>query len=341
MTDKMTLTDEVAMVDMDAASDVATTGRRALVQPSNIRLEACTHCQLKCPVCQTAMGEIHKHIGAGFVRFNNFKTLIDENPWVEEIELSNNGEIFLNPHMSKIMRYAFGRDVRLTASNGVNFNDIRAEVLEDLVRYQFRHLRVSLDGATAQTYEKYRVAGDFDTVIRNIETLNRHKQTHGSKYPELTWQFIVFGHNEHEIEDARAMAVALDMDFFLKLNWDESYSPVKDAKAVRKKQKDSVASRSEFQEKFGHHYMQRLCHQLWDQPQVNWNGDIFGCCRNTWKAFDVNAFDDGLEAALNAEQINYARAMVTGQAEARDDVPCTKCRIYKIMEKNGRYIARD
>ena len=35
-------------------------------------------------------------------------------------------------------------------------------------------------------------------------------------------------------------------------------------------------------------------------------------CRNTWKAFDVNAFEDGLEAALNAEQMNYARAMVTG-----------------------------
>jgi hypothetical protein len=152
---------------------------------------------------------------------------------------------------------------------------------------------------------------------------------------------VVFGHNEHEIDAARAMAESQGMDFFMKLNWDESYSPVKNVEAVRAEQTDGVASRGEFQEKFGHHYMQRLCHQLWDQPQVNWNGDVFGCCRNTWKPFDVNAFDAGLEAALNSEQLNYARAMVTGRAEARDDVPCTTCRIYKIMQKSGRYILRD
>ena len=277
MTDKAPLTDEVALVEVADLAECEPADPPSPLHPPNIRVEACSHCQLKCPVCQTATGEIHKYIGAGFLKFDDFKTLVDANPWVEEIELSNNGEIFLNPHMSKIVRYAHEHNVQLTASNGVNLNTVRPKVLEDLVRYQFRHMRVSLDGATAETYAKYRVAGDFDTVIANVKTLNRHKQAMGSKYPELTWQFVVFGHNEHEIEDARAMAEALGMDFFMKLNWDESYSPVQNVQAVRDEQTDGVASRSEFKEKFGHHYMQRLCHQLWDQPQVNWDGDVFGC----------------------------------------------------------------
>jgi hypothetical protein len=35
----------------------------------------------------------------------------------------------------------------------------------------------------------------------------------------MTWQLIVFGHNEHELPKARAMARDLDA-VFAKLNWD-------------------------------------------------------------------------------------------------------------------------
>jgi len=89
-------------------------GNDARVSPSRIRLEASTHCQLKCPTCETATGELYEQVALGFLRFDNFRQLIDNNPQVREIELSNFGEIFLNPHLPKIIEYAFQKNVQLS-----------------------------------------------------------------------------------------------------------------------------------------------------------------------------------------------------------------------------------
>ena len=55
--------------------------------------------------------------------------------------------------------------------------------------------------------------GDFDAVIGNIERINVHKRAQGSDLPNLVWQFVVFGHNEHEIPIAREMTERLGMKF--------------------------------------------------------------------------------------------------------------------------------
>lgn len=311
-----------------------------IVRPKKIRLEVSTYCQLRCPTCPTTTGETHRGIGAGFLKFEDFKTLLDDSPYLEEIELSNYGEIFLNPELPAMLKHAFEKGVRLTARNGVNLNNATEEMLEALVIYRFEHLRCSLDGASDETYRQYRIRGNFDKVIGNIKKINAFKKKHNSDVPGLTWQFVVFGHNEHEIPKARQMAEELDMDLHLKLNWDDSYSPVKDEEMVRREMDNGVASRDEYKEKFGSQYTQYICHQMWDWPQVNWNGDVLGCCRNNWGHFGGNAFRDGLEGSLNEESIRHGRAMLLGEAEPRDDVPCTTCRIYKNMRKADQVLER-
>jgi hypothetical protein len=54
-------------------------------------------------------------------------------------------------------------------SNGVNLNHARDEVLEGLVKIRVRAVNCSIDGASWETYGVYRVAGDFDLVIGNIQ----------------------------------------------------------------------------------------------------------------------------------------------------------------------------
>ncbi len=139
------------------------------ISPVRLRLEASTHCQLKCPTCETATGEIYKHVALGFLRFDKFKQLIDENPQVRDVELSNFGEIFLNPQLPQIIEYAFEKNVTLSAGNGVNLNTVRDKTLEALVKFKFRHIRCSIDGASQETYQQYRVGGDFDQVMGNID----------------------------------------------------------------------------------------------------------------------------------------------------------------------------
>jgi MoaA/NifB/PqqE/SkfB family radical SAM enzyme len=174
--------------------------------PRKIRLEASSFCQLRCPSCPTTTGAINPAVGSGFLRFDNFRALIDDNPSIDHIELSNYGEILLNPHLLKILEYAWSKAVAITFSNGVNLNHAKDELLEGLVKYRVCHITCSIDGATPETYQIYRVRGNFDRVIENIERINQFKRKHSSELPKLTWQFVVFGHNEHEIPAARQMA---------------------------------------------------------------------------------------------------------------------------------------
>ena len=121
--------------------------------PVQIMLEASSFCNLRCPMCATTMGYVHHQaVGGGFLRFEDFRKLLDDNPNLKLIELSNWGEIFLNPALLSVLELAHERGVELMANNGVNLNKIRLEVLEGLVKYQFRHLTCSIDGASEETY---------------------------------------------------------------------------------------------------------------------------------------------------------------------------------------------
>jgi MoaA/NifB/PqqE/SkfB family radical SAM enzyme len=310
------------------------------VRPKALRLEASSHCQLRCPSCPTTDGAIHPAVGSGFLDPADFDRLLAENPAIRIVELSNYGEIFLNPRLSEILRIAHERGVGLAATNGANFNNVSPAVLEDLVRYRFRHVTCSIDGASQETYARYRVRGNFERVIGNIRSLNALKETQHSEWPKLEWQFVVFGYNEHEIPEARRLAGELGMTFRLKLSWDEQFSPVRDVDMVRRATGTGFATRSEFTARTGADYMHGICHQLWDMPQINFDGRVLGCCRNFWGEFGGNAFTDGLASVINSDTMHHARDMVRGLAPPRDDVPCTTCEIYRTMRKTGRWLVR-
>jgi MoaA/NifB/PqqE/SkfB family radical SAM enzyme len=310
------------------------------VKPAHIRLEASSFCQLRCPSCPTTTGAIQPAVGSGFLRFEDFRRLVDRNPFVRWIELSNYGEIFLNPHLLSILEYAHAKGVTLLVRNGANLNHVKDEVLEGVVKFGVRSIACSIDGASAETYRKYRVRGDFDAVIRNIRRINHYKTIYQSEFPRLHWQFIVFGHNEHEIPLAREMARELRMGFRTKLTWDPNFSPIRNPDFVRAQRKEPGATREEFERLTGRRYMDLICHQLWDQPQVNWNGKILGCCRNFWGEFGGNAFEDGLDVTLNSEKMTYAREMLSGRQPARDDIPCTSCEMYREMCKSAQFVDR-
>ncbi|MDH4232117.1 MAG: radical SAM protein, partial [Nitrospirota bacterium] len=269
-------------------------GKNNSFQPRSIRLEASTVCQLKCPSCPNAAGEIAKRLGRGFLKFGDFKNIIDRNPCVSHIELSNWGEIFLNKELIAMMQYAHQNNVALSAGNGVNLNNVPEEVLEALVRYKFRAITCSIDGASAETYSLYRVNGNFARVLNNIRTINKYKTIYQSPYPALKWQFVAFGHNEHEIRSARRMAVDLNMAFSLKLSWEDLYghpfSPIKDNGLIRREAGVGAASRQEYREKYGSEYALRsCCCYLWKTPQINYDGRVLGCPVNYWGDYG-NAF---------------------------------------------------
>ncbi len=320
-------------------------GKENIIRPRSIRLEVSTVCQLKCPSCPNASGEIAGHLGSGFLKLADFKDIIDRNPWVSHIELSNWGEIFLNRELIPMMQYAYGKNVALSAGNGVNLNNVTEEVLESLVKYKFRSVTCSIDGTTDETYSVYRVNGNLSRVLSNIRTINEYKLSYRSSYPTLKWLLVAFGHNEHEIGSARRMAVDLNMEFSLKLSWEDLYghpfSPVKDTALIRREAGVAVANRHEYREKYGREYALRACcSDLWKMPQINYDGRVLGCPVNYWGDYG-NAFRAGLMEELNNEKIQYARGMLMGERETKQGIPCAACTAYKSMKENQAWLTPD
>jgi MoaA/NifB/PqqE/SkfB family radical SAM enzyme len=310
------------------------------ILPKKVRLEASTICQLKCKSCSFQRNDCGT-LGKGYLSFTNFKSFLEKNKFIKVIELSNFGEIFLNPDIIHIIKYSYENNVSLLAENGVNFNTVTNEVIEAIVKYQFKSILISIDGASQSIYSMYRVNGNFDKVIDNIKMLNEYKQIFNSKYPELIWQFVLIEHNENDVINAKKKANELGMRISFKLTWDKGYIP-KNVEMLKKETGLKYLSREEVLSNEGKPYGNYgFCRLLWNEPQINWDGRLLGCCCVSNNDFGVNVFQIGLKKAINSKKYMQAKKMLLGKAGIPEDtknIPCVNCNQYKTMNRTGKYI---
>ncbi len=304
--------------------------------PTKFKIDACTLCQLDCPWCPSKNFK-NKNNYFGYLKFKDFKKFVDNNK-VTEVELSNDGEIFLNPELIDIIKYAHKKNIILNVRAGVNGNTISDEVLEGLVKYQVRDLFFSIDGASQEIYSIYRRGGDFDKVIENIKKINAYKKQYNSLYPVLTWKYIIFGHNVCDMRKAKQMAKDLGMSFHYSINYTRDYSPIKP------KDKPFVWMQTHNTE-----YWDMLaggnqliidfvgCLPMFYQPQIGFDGQLLGCCCDEG-IFKSNVFRQDLMQALNSPDFVYAKKMIIGQVPEKKGIICTNCPTYKFMKKSNNWL---
>jgi len=129
----------------------------------------------------------------------DFRTLVDElGPHATYAQLWGFGEPFLHPQILEMVAYCkeFGMEVRIS-TNGQFLGDTSSA--ERLVTSGLDSLKISLDGATEETLQKYRVNASLDRILGGIRQINEAKARCASKHPRLVLQFIVMKHNQHEI----------------------------------------------------------------------------------------------------------------------------------------------
>lgn len=305
--------------------------------PKKLRLEACTLCQLKCAGC-FFQREKHRALGGGYLKFDNFKKIVNDNTFLKEIELSSYGEIFLNPDLVSIMKYAHEKGIALTAYNGVNFNTVTDEQIHALVDYCFRGITFSIDGATQQTYAQYRIGGDLGRVMNNVRKLIEYRDKCGSKYPKLVWQYIIMRHNELEVGLAKQMASELGMPISFKLDWDRNYQPVH-VDYLKQETGLSFFTRNDYEKENKKAYKDYVCEELFLQPQINWDGRLLGCTNYSKGDYGVNVFEVGLKKALSSKQYQLAKKClltVHPSEHVYRNTPCYSCHRRVVREKNGK-----
>ncbi len=120
-------------------------------------------------------------------------------PYSLEAEICNYGAPLLNPKAPQLIRLAKTYLVRtmLSTNIGVKHFDPEAYVNSGL-----DYMTISIDGANQSVYEKFRKKGDLETVFKNVRNLIQTKKRLGKRSPMISWQYLAFEHNEHEIDDA-------------------------------------------------------------------------------------------------------------------------------------------
>ncbi|MDH4039587.1 MAG: radical SAM protein [Gammaproteobacteria bacterium] len=195
-------------------------------KPFDLSINPSTACQLACPNCETGNGtmtrpatnlapSLHSHMLAG---------VADE---LFIIRYFGTGESLLNKKFPELMREIRGKEIFTFMTTNLSFRFTDKQI-DDILQSGINLIGVSLDGITQESYARYRVNGEHDLVVSNMRRLIERRDELGLQYPLVEWRYLVFRHNEHEVETVRKLAQEYKVDL---LEFAEGYAPRDDPAA--------------------------------------------------------------------------------------------------------------
>lgn len=170
--------------------------------PHHLQLEVTSACNLSCAMCLVSYRPAVNR-AEGAMSPELFRRLIDGNPELTRLTLQGLGEPLLQPHLAEMVAYAKERGIEV----GFNTNAmlLTRPKADRLVALGLDWLHVSLDGATAETYEGIRSGADFERVGRNLRGLQEAKRAAGAAHPWVRVVFVAMRRNLHELPDLVAL----------------------------------------------------------------------------------------------------------------------------------------
>jgi radical SAM protein with 4Fe4S-binding SPASM domain len=227
--------------------------------PQIIEAELTNHCNLECVTCP------HKKMTRkkGFMDFNVFKKIIDEvKPYTECINLFGMGESLLHKDFFYFCKYASKNGLLTCLST--NGNLLNKNVSRKLLGCGLDYLIIPLEACKKETYEKIRIKGDFNKLVKNLKYLLSLKSKTKTN-TRIILQFICFGENIGELKYLKKLLNKKERKYFqLRLKpYCETF--VKRDKIVE----------------------HRPCFILWNTMSVTWKGKVNLCCMDYDAIYDL------------------------------------------------------
>lgn len=218
--------------------------------------------------------------------------------------LWNQGEPYLNPDFNSMVEFAAAHHLyTMTSTNASLPLDCEA-----IIQSGLNKIIISMDGVSEDTYNSYRINGNYDLVLSNMQRLVAAKKRLKSQTPYIVWQFIIMSHNEHEIPLVRKRAQELQVD---KLEF--KTAQIYNSEDLKYLPTDHKLSRYSAQGKHFEikHKILNRCRRLWTQPVINWDGELSICCYDKDIIFKIgNVFDQGFSKLWFSEKLNQIRARI-------------------------------
>lgn len=280
---------------------------KLLSYPPMIKVEATLACNLVCPGCiQVLDGSRRRSKGTELAHPEQLDELLSQ---VDRhslgVNLSYRGEAMTHPRILDLIRVV--KKHRMAAFFPTNLAIEREpSFFEELVDSGLDSLSVSLDGASKETYKRYRRGGNFDLVLRNVATIAAIKKKKGTKQPHLRWKFICFDHNRHELPKVAKDYRALGFDSF-EINHDRGAAA---HVAGRRRRNSRILSGKQ------------RCFHPWTTMVIQWDGAAHPCF-NEEVHFELgNVHESGFGGTWNGAAY---QALRRGHAAAVGDATHAAC----------------
>ena len=275
--------------------------------PYFFKVESSASCHLSCPGCQHGMadhsGDYKPHM---FMNIDDFKRIVE--PVVDYtfgISLSARGEPMLNPQLEDMIAFCSENNIGTEFPTTLSMK-LSRERIEDIVAAGLDHMLVAIDGSTQEIYGKYRVGGSLELALENARTFIDVKRKMGKNTPFMEFKFIIFDHNEHQLEAARELSRSMGFDdFCIEVDeWSKS----------RNEYKEEI-SKSNIRKR-------KACYWPWSCLMIYYNGDVNACC--TLATSMGNVLETSIPELWNSERYRQLRAFFRDAYDC-GWIPCAKC----------------
>lgn len=232
-------------------------------KPISASIEPANYCNLSCPHCPTGRKLIDKTDKR--LTISEFKSYIDSLlPELMYLNLYFQGEPFLNKDLPEMIKYADEKGVFTCVST--NGNALTEDVVKRLAQSGIGRLIICLDGATADSYSKYRVGGDFSKVINGISLSVKYGLP-------VEVQCLLLSTTENEIEEIKSLCKTLGVKrlVFKKAQFYDDYLvPEKDEYLrYKRNEKGKLVPKAKLKNK---------CWRLFSTMVIDVDGNVPACC---------------------------------------------------------------
>lgn len=270
--------------------------------PVEYIVETTAKCNLYCPMCPR---ETHKQPKEDMTDEVFGRLVRETGRSAEHMMLIGLGEPFLDPKIFDRIEYCARHNVStLLSTNGTLLDREKAE---RLLATPLKHVTLSFDGATKESYEFYRKGARFERVRDNFVQFARLK--HERKAPiQVVAQMVRMERNAGEVDD------------FIRF-----WNAVPGVDQVRIKEDETNLMRPDA----GHaaEDWKHPCHYLWRGPMyVKHSGDVYPCCQSYMLEGGPvgNIGRQPIAEIFNSPEMQRMRSLHTSGRAGEIDI-CSRC----------------
>jgi len=247
--------------------------------PASLSIEPTNCCNLHCPECPGGTDLLTRD--RGIMDPVIYRNLLDQiSPVLYYLNLYFQGEPYLHPHFTEMVGIAKSKKIFVSTSTNGHF--LTPENAKATIESGLDKLIISLDGTDAESYEQYRVGGDFNKVITGIREIVKQKRAVGSKKPAIILQFLVLKSNQHQVNQILQLGRDLVVDK-VELKTAQFYE-FRDGNPLmpddpRYSRYTKIKSNQDGHPRYGiRNRLRNHCFRMWSSCVVTWDGTVVPCC---------------------------------------------------------------